>query len=142
MRKLKTDRSLFKYILFGILTFGIYEIWYLHHLVKDINELCREDGKKSPGIFVALLLTLVTCGLYSIFWWYRLADMLNTAARRRNMEVSINGGAMIACMLLGNFVCGIASWVGIYWVFEACNMLATDYNSYLYTRTEPETAEN
>ena len=142
MRKLKPDRSLVKYLLLGFLTLGIYEIWYLHYLVKDVNELCREDGKKSPGIRVAILLTLVTCGLYAIFWWYRIADMLNTAARRRNLEVSINGGAMIACILLGNYVFSIVSWVGLYWVFEAANTLAVDYNSYLYARTEAETTEN
>jgi hypothetical protein len=142
MRKIKDDRSLFTYIVLGILTCGIYDIWFLHHLVKDVNELCAEDGKKSSGVLAYVLLSLVTCGFYSFFWWYRLGDMLERAAKRRGVNNSITGGYVLISMVLGALVCGIGSYVGIYKVIDATNDLATDYNvnirarAMYYERTE------
>lgn len=128
MRRIKDDRSLFTYIVLGILTFGIYNLWYLHRLVKDINELCAEDGKRSSGILVYIVFSILTCGLYSFFWWYRIGDMLERAVNRRGINNSISGGYVLISMLLGVLICGIASYVGIYKVFDATNDLANDYN--------------
>ena len=129
MSKIKTDRSIIPFLLLSFLTLGIYEFWYLHHLVKDVNELCKDTGIKSPGIGMFLLLSLLTCGVYSYFWWYRLADMLRRAADKRGLAVEINGGTVLICMILGNLMCGIASWVGIHQIFSATNELAVDYNA-------------
>ncbi|MBQ9113163.1 MAG: DUF4234 domain-containing protein [Clostridia bacterium] len=134
MRKIKDDRSLIPYLLLGLITFGIYNIWYLHHMVKDVNELCREDGKQSSGVLAYILLSLVTCGFYSFFWWFRIGDMLDRAVHRRGLNTSISGGYVLISMVLGVLVCGIASWVGIHKVFEATNDLATDYNANIRTR--------
>lgn len=142
MRKLKTDRSIIPYILLGIITLGIYELWFLHHMIKDVNEICREDGNKTPGLLVLILLSLVTFGLYALFWWYRVADMLDRASRRVGVSVEITGSKMLICMLLGSFVCGIVSFVGLHWLFESVNLLAVDYNTKLYTASAPEAAEN
>jgi hypothetical protein len=142
MRKLKTDRSIIPYILLGIITLGIYELWFLHHMIKDVNEICREDGNKTPGLLVLILLSLVTCGFYALFWWYRVADMLDRASRRVGVSVEITGSKMLICMLLGSFVCGIVSLVGLHWLFESVNLLAVDYNTKLYTASAPEAAEN
>lgn len=131
---MKDDRSIFTFILLGIITLGIYEIWYLHCLVKDVNELCEENGQKSSGVLVYLVLSLITCGLYGIFWWYRIADMLAIAGRKRGLDLSITGNYVLICFILNYFVCGIASYVGIHQVFEATNELASDYNAKLTYR--------
>lgn len=128
MKKIKTDRSIIPFLLLSFLTLGIYELWYLHHLVKDVNELCKDTGIKSPGIGMFLLLSLLTCGVYGYFWWYRLADMLRRAADKRGLAVDISGGTVLICMILGSLMCGIASWVGIHQIFSATNALAVDYN--------------
>lgn len=91
MRHLNDDRSILRYILLGIITFGIYDIWYLHCLTKDVNEVCREDGKQTSGVLVYILLSFVTCGLYSVFWWYRIADMLSIQVRKRGLYSTISG---------------------------------------------------
>ncbi len=134
MKYLKDDRSIVPYILLGILTLGIYPIWYLHCLVKDVNVLCAEDGKRSSGVLALLLLSIVTCGLYAIFWWYRIGDMLGIAVRRRGLSVSISGGSVLVCFILGSYVCGVIQWIGIHSIFEAANALAHDYNMQLRTR--------
>ena len=131
MRHLKSNRSILPYLLLGFLTFGIYNLWYLHHFVKDVNELCRDDGKQSPGVLWLLLLSILTCGLYGLFWWYRIADMISTAQRKRGYSSSVSGGYILVCMVLGAYLCGLASWIALHTLFEAMNELATDYNNKL-----------
>lgn len=46
-RQLKTNRSLLKYILLSIITFGIYGIVVMSNISSDINTIAsRYDGKK------------------------------------------------------------------------------------------------
>ena len=56
MRRVKTDRSLLIYILLTIVTFGIYGLIFIHELAKDVNEMCREDGKTTQGLLMLILL--------------------------------------------------------------------------------------
>lgn len=135
MRRLKNDYSLISYLLLGVITFGIYPIWILHNLVRDVNDICREDGRRSPGVLQLILLSLVTLGLYSFFWYYRIGDMLERAARRnRELRCDITGGYILICFVLNAVMCYLAGWVGLHKIFEATNILATDYNSKLFTK--------
>ena len=129
MRKLKTDRSIIPYILLGILTLGIYNLWYMYHLINDVNDICQEYGKKSPGLLTYILLTLITCGFYSFFFWFRIGDMLQLAVRKRGLNSTISGANVLICLILGYALCGIATFVGFHQIFEATNELATDYNA-------------
>ncbi len=128
MKRIKDNYSLFTYLFLGFVTFGVYSIWCLHHLVKDVNELCAEYGKRSSGVVIYLLLSIVTCGAYSVFWWFRIADMLAYAVKKRELRSNITSGFVLASMALNYIMCGIAGWVGIHKVFEATNELAGDYN--------------
>ncbi len=142
MKKLlKEDRSLLTYLVLTTLTLGIYGIWFLHHFAKDVNTLCAEDGKRTSGVVAYLLLSVVTLGAYSVFWWFRIGDMLAHAIRRRNLNNSISGGYMIACMLLSFVLCGIAGWVGMHKAFQATNALAEDYNLQFLTKPKTEEAQ-
>lgn len=142
MRDLKEDRSVIAYIILGALTFGLYDIWYLHNLTKDVNELCRESGKKIPNVLVLLVLGILTFGLYGIFWWFKLADMLSEAAKKRNINESISGGYIIGCFVISYFICGIGSWLAIHKVFKVTNTLAEDYNLELRRKKYYEHLEN
>ena len=46
-RQMKTDRSLWKVILLNIITCGIYGIIFNTSIADDINEIARNDGKKT-----------------------------------------------------------------------------------------------
>ena len=143
IKRMKDDRSIVPYLILGVLTFGIYPMWCIHHLAEDVNELCADSEKKSSGVAAYILLSLLTLGLYSFFWWFRIADMLGREAKKQDVDTSLNGGYMLVCMLLGAFMCGIASYVGIHKVFETTNELASKYNARLRTKsalgiTDPE----
>ena len=135
-RDLKDDRSIAAYILLGLLTCGIYNIWVLYGLAKDVNVICKDYGKRTSGVVALVVLSLLTFGLYGVFWWVRLADMLGYVARKKNLNVSVSGGFILACMVLNYLVCGIASWVGVYKIFEVSNELANDYNMEIRRRPE------
>lgn len=132
MRPIKDDRSFLKLLLLSIITLGIYEIWYLHHWTKDINTLCKDDGKNNEGVLLYILFTLVTCGLFPIFWWFKAADRLARAAVRESVAVDISGGKVLGFCILGMFTYGIFIWYAQYLVMRATNDLATDYNSKHY----------
>lgn len=132
MQPIKDDRSFLKLLLLSIITLGIYEIWYLHHWTKDINTLCKDDGKNNEGVLLYILFTLVTCGLFPIFWWFKAADRLARAAVRESVAVDISGGKVLGFCILGMFTWGIFIWYAQYLVMRATNDLATDYNSKHY----------
>jgi hypothetical protein len=129
MKKIKDDRSIIPFVILSILTLGIYNIWCLHHLAKDVNELCKETGNKTSGVVALLLLGILTCGLYGFFWWFRIADMLNRAARKKNIPTEVNGGAVLLCMIFSSMTLGITSLVALHQIFSATNDLATHYNT-------------
>lgn len=132
MRPIKDDRSFLKLLLLSIITLGIYEFWHLHHWTKDINTLCKDDGKNNEGVLLYILFTLVTCGLFPIFWWFKAADRLARAAVRESVAVDISGGKVLGFCILGMFTWGIFIWYAQYLVMRATNDLATDYNSKHY----------
>ena len=132
MQPIKDDRSFLKLLLLSIITLGIYEFWHLHHWTKDINTLCKDDGKNNEGVLLYILFTLLTCGLFPIFWWFKAADRLSRAGTRESVAVDISGGKVMALCIVGMFTWGIFIWYAQYLVMRATNDLATDYNSKHY----------
>ena len=136
MQPIKDDRSFLKLLLLSIITLGIYEFWHLHHWTKDINTLCKDDGKNNEGVLLYILFTLLTCGLFPVFWWFKAADRLARAAVRESVAVDISGGKVLALCIVGMFTWGIFIWYAQYLVMRATNDLATDYNSkYVYAKS-------
>ncbi len=136
MKPMNDERSFLKLLLLSTITLGIYGIWHQHHWTKDINRLCKEDGKQNEGVALYLLLTIVTCGLFPLFWWFKAADRLSRTAVRESVAVDISGGRVLLFTLLGMFFFGIFFWYAQYLVMRATNELATNYNSkYVYARS-------
>ena len=53
---IQEDRALWKYIVFGFLTCGIYNFYFIYKMAQDVNEMCADDGKKTSGLVVFCLL--------------------------------------------------------------------------------------
>ena len=135
-RRLKDDYSFLSYYFLGAITLGIYNIWYLHNLTRDLNVICSDTGKKTSGVLKHILLSIVTFGAYSVFWWYRIADMLDEQAKKRDLNVEINGKIVMLCMLLSYIGFGLPSIYVCYRTFEAMNEVALDYNSKLIDKRD------
>lgn len=68
MNKLKTNRGFWQTLLLTIVTLGFYQWYLVYAFAKETNIVCKEDGKKTPGLIVYVLLSIITSGIYAIVW--------------------------------------------------------------------------
>ena len=123
-----TDRSLVKYIIFTILTCGIYSFFFIHHLARDVNIICEGDGKKTRGLGQYILLTFVTCGFYSLYWLYSIGNRLQETAPRYGKNFTENGTTILLWTLVGSLACGLGPYVAMHILITNTNSLAQSYN--------------
>lgn len=126
---MKTNRSLFKYIIFNILTCGIYSCFFISNMADDLNEICEDDGDRTRGFLGYLIFSILTCGIYSFVWWYKVADRQARNARKFNCDFTENGATWLLWMIFGSLICGIGSLVATHIVIRNMNELADGYNN-------------
>ena len=126
---LKTDRSLVVYILLGVVTCGIYNLWFIHSLAKDVNIACAGDGKKTSGLLAFILLSFVTCGIYGFYWYYSLGNRLAFNAVKYNMHFQENGTSVLMWQLFGALLCGIGPFIAMNIIIKNSNSLFAAYNN-------------
>lgn len=127
-RRIATNRGLLKYILFSILTLGIYGFFFVYAMAQDMNTMCEDDDQKTGGLIAFVLLNIITLGIYGIYWWYRIANRVCMNAPRYGITVAENGTSFLLWYLLGFLTLGIASLVGYHAVIKNVNSLAAAYN--------------
>ena len=126
--KIKTNRSLFKYIVFGILTLGIYNLVFLHKLAKDMNAIGEGDRRHTRGVFAFLVFNLLTVGVYQYIWWYKLANRIKRNGARYHCYIDGDGTTVLLWMIFGSLLCGFGPLIAMYIVFHNMNDLADTYN--------------
>ncbi len=124
-----SNRSLAKFILFTILTCGIYALVFLYGLVRDVNVLCDGDGKKTAGLIKLYLLGIITCGIYIFVWYYSLGNRLAENAPRYGLHFTENGTSVLLWQLFGTALCGIGPFVAMNILIKNTNALANAYNA-------------
>ena len=136
--KIRTDRKLLPYIIFSLLTCGIYALWYLYHIIKDVNIMCRGDGEHTPGLAKLILLSILTCGIYTFFWYYKMMQRMErnvaekgipTAFNAKNTLILIIIGAVASYTYVGAIIGVILNYYAIHLIFCALNAMAISYNS-------------
>lgn len=127
---LKTNRGLAKYIVLNMITCGIYGLFVLHGIGKDLNVLAAGDNEETPGIFKLILLNMLTCGIYSYFWYFKVGNRMHANAERYGLYFEENGTTYLAWFLAGSMTCGIGSFIAIYYMFKNMNALCGAYNYY------------
>lgn len=90
---LPTNRKVWKIILLGILTFGIYNIVITFAAAKETNITCAEDGKTTRGFWGAVGLSIVTLGLYAYIWWWKWIDREYNFLEKNSTDGGIITGA-------------------------------------------------
>ena len=126
--RMTTERSFWKLLILSVLTFGIYELWYLHRIAKDVNLMCEGDGKHSPGVLVMFLLSIVTCGIYGMLWWCNMHDRMRSAAKRYDSNIDQTTSGLMLLFIGAYFLWGILTWVAIYKFLGSMNELSVAYN--------------
>lgn len=126
--RVSTDRSLVTYIIFNILTCGIYGYYFLYAMARDVNIMCEGDGEQTSGLVVFILLSFVTCGFYALYWYYKLANRLANNAPKYGMNFQENGTTILMWYLVGLLLCGIGPYVAMHILIKNTNALAAAYN--------------
>ena len=127
--RLKTDRSLLVYILLNLVTCGIYGLYFIYSLARDVNTVCAGDGKNTNGLLMLILLTIVTCGIYSLVWYYQLGNRLQENAPRYGCSFTENGTTVLLWMVVGSLLCGIGSFIAMNIIINNTNTLCSRYNA-------------
>lgn len=121
------EQSFLKVLLLTSVTGGIYMLYYWHCFARDMNVICKGDGKKSPGYLKVLLLSLVTFGVYGIYWEYQQAQRLYEASDGYGASVTEKGSTILLWRTVGAFLFGLGPVVGLYLINKNRNLLVKQY---------------
>lgn len=128
---LKTNRSLIKYILLSLITFGIYSLIVMSSISNDINTIAQKyDGKKTMHYcLVALLLGPLTFGIVSIVWQHRISARIGHELRRREIPYAFDAASFWLWDVAGVFIL-VGPFIYLYKFFTAMNLLSHHFNKF------------
>lgn len=118
--ELKTNRGLFKFIVFSILTLGIYGLYIIHAAAKETDETCKEDGKNTKGLLLYILFSILTLGIYGLVWSYNIIERWGSFIRKRGQTPRVSGGTYLLWLIVGAAI-GIGPLVAQYLYLHAWN---------------------
>ena len=128
-RYLKTNRGLFEYIIFSILTLGIYSIVCMSKISNEINLLARKDYNHTMHYcLVFFILSPLTAGIYELVWHSCLSSRMGNELYRRGIPYSFGAGAFWGWGVFGILLFGIGPLIYGHKLLKAMNYLAADYN--------------
>lgn len=126
---LNTSRGLLKFILFTLITFGIYPLVFYSSISSDINVIAsRYDGKKTMHYCLLLFIVApITLGIGAIVWYHRLSDRIGGELRRRGIEYSFGAGSYWGWKIFGTLIL-VGPLVYLHKLCKSMNLLAENYN--------------
>lgn len=127
--QLKTNRGLLKYILLGLITFGIYPIVVMSGISSDINMIASKyDGKKTMHFCLLFFIFAgLTLGIAPIVWYHRISNRIGKELARRGIGYSFGAGSFWGWNVLGSLI-GVGPFIYLHKLCKAMNKLAADYN--------------
>lgn len=127
--KLKTNRGLLKYILLGIITFGIYPLVLMSCISSDINIIASKyDGKKTMHFcLLVFIFSWLTFGIAPIVWYHRISARIGRELTRRGIAYSFGAGSFWGWNILGSFIF-VGPFIYLHKLCKAMNLLSADYN--------------
>ena len=100
-RELRTNRSLLKYLVFGVLTCGIYCIWQMIEIGKSLDELASNHAyRKTPNYLVMSLAGLLTFTITEIFWFWIVSTSIDDEGKYRNIKVYFTQSVLIVTIAI------------------------------------------
>ena len=123
-----TDRKLWKMIVFGLLTFGIYDIVVWCQMITELNvAACRYDGKRTMPYFAAAYLTGMTFGIYGLVWNHKLCERMSEELNRRGYEYKFGTSTFWLWGVLGSLIV-VGPFVYLNKLLTVMNTINADFN--------------
>lgn len=82
---LRTKRGLLKYVLLGLITLGIYDIWQMSEVGETLNLIAtRHDGKRTMHYCLMFFLVgWLTLGIGWLVWFHKLSSRIGVEQAAR-----------------------------------------------------------
>ena len=129
VRKLKTNKGLFKYIVLTILTLGIYDLVVMSSVSNSVNTVAsRYDGKKTMHYcLLVFVFTLLTLGIAYLVWFHRVSDRIGNELSRRGIPYAFSSSDFWLWGVLGALII-VGPFIYYHKLFRATNLMCADYN--------------
>ena len=126
---LDTNRSLVKFILLGIITLGIYQIFITARAGEDLNMMAsRWDGKRTMNYWlVFFLLGPITLQIMTLIWWNGFASRVGAEQQRRGLPQTVSAKDFWLWNVLGALII-VGPFIFAYKWLNAMNELCENYN--------------
>ena len=127
--QLKANKALWKFILFNLLTFGIYSLVVMSSVSDDINIIAsRYDGKRTMHYCLLFFIVApLTLGIGSIVWYHRISSRIGNELRRRGIPYSFSAGSYWLWCVLGCLIL-VGPFVYTHKLLKATNLLCQSFN--------------
>lgn len=127
--QLKTNKSLLKFILLSLITFGIYGIVVMSSVSNDINTVAsRYDGKRTMHYCLLLFIVgPITCGIAYLVWYHKISARIGLELKRRGIAYNFGAADYWLWNVLGSLII-VGPFVYLYKLFKATNMMCSHYN--------------
>lgn len=129
LTQLKTDRSLLKFILLSLITFGIYSIVWYSSVSTDINLIAsRYDGKKTMHFcLMSFVVAPITFGIGAFVWGHNISARIGNELSRRGIDYSFGASTYWLWNILGLLIV-VGPFIYLYKLAKAMNLLCEDFN--------------
>ena len=129
--RLPTNRSLTKFILLGLITFGIYDIVIMTTTAEALNTIASpRDGKKTMNYcLMYFLIGWLTLGIGWLVWFHNFSDRIVEEQRRRGMVPTVTASTFWLWEVLGSLIV-VGPFIYHYKMLHAMNDLCASYNAY------------
>jgi uncharacterized BrkB/YihY/UPF0761 family membrane protein len=126
---LKTNRSLAKFILLSLITFGIYGLVVMTEISTSINKIASPYDQKKTMHFCLLffLIAPITFGIGSLVWSHNLSNRIGAELKRRGFNFEFSATTFWLWNILGSFII-VGPFIYSHKLLTAMNMLSDDYN--------------
>ncbi len=127
--RVATNRGLVKFVLLGIITFGIYPLVVMSEISSTINIVATQyDGKRTMH-YCALFFLIgpITLGIADLIWNNNICGRIGRELNRRGIRYGFSAldfwlwGIIGALIIVGPFIYK-------YKMFKAMNLICRDYN--------------
>lgn len=127
--KLKTNKGLFKTILLGFITFGIYPLVVMSSISNDINIVAAKyDGRKTMHYcLLFFIVSPITFGIANLVWYHRVSNRIGDEITRRGIDYDFSAADYWIWNILGSLI-AIGPFIYTFKLFKAVNKLNANYN--------------
>ncbi len=127
---LRTNRSLLKYLLLSIITFGIYGIVVKTHISMEIDTVASPRDHKSTLNYLLVLFVLgpLTLGIFPLIWFHNLSNRIGEELKARNLGYEFGAGSFWGWGILGSLIV-VGPFVYLHKLLKSMNLINENYNA-------------